>query len=47
LAFCIPYFFYKNKDINKVRQMLMIIPKDILFKIIEQVNGKKEIEDEW
>ena len=47
LFFCIPYFFYKNKDINKVRQMLMIIPKDILFKIIEKVNGKKEIEDEW
>ena len=38
---------HKNKDINRVRQMLMIIPKDILFKIIEQYNGKKEAEEQF
>ena len=45
--FYIPFFSHKNKDINRVRQMLMIIPKDILFKIIEQFNGKKEAEEQF
>ena len=43
--FYIPYILDKNKNINKVRKMLMIIPKDILIKIIEKTNGKKEVED--
>jgi hypothetical protein len=43
--FYIPYILHKNKNINKVRKMLMIIPKDILLKIIEKTNGKKEVED--
>ena len=43
--FYIPYILHKNKNINKVRQMLMIIPKDILLKIIEKTNGKREVEE--
>ena len=43
--FYIPYILHKNKNINKVRKMLMIIPKDILLKIIEKTNGKKEVEE--
>ena len=46
--FYIPYLFHKNRNINKVRQMLMIIPKEILYKTIEITDGKKEIiEGEW
>ncbi len=46
--FYIPYLFHKNRNINKVRQMLMIIPKEILSKTIEITDGKKDIiEGEW
>ncbi len=42
--FILPHLIAKNSEINKIRKMLKIIPKDIIFELF--VNENKKINDE-